>query len=322
MTYSIDVGALTPPLAVTITDTTAIDTAGGVRLQVLDQGGNVLWTDLSPAVTVNSPTELVVTHTWVAGQTDTAGTYQVRVVTFSAGMVPSYYPGDHPLTFYIGVSPLAGYCTLAQARTAGATGTDAEVLEAIAAGRRRIDRFTGDTFAPTRMTVVAAARHDGTVLLPRIVQAIESVRPVGGSSLAVTAYRALSSRIPGQVDAVILGGAGYANPLIVGAEPWNGGWAGFVGNLATGQVEVGGVFGWDEPPPEVVTANAALAASIRAGELPAAGTVGPDTDDEGNVVKVTVGGSTVTTPAQRTTGNADADAQLAGLVRQWVRFGA
>jgi hypothetical protein len=172
------------------------------------------------------------------------------------------------------------------------------------------------------MTVVAPARYDGTVLLPRVVQAVESVRPVGGSPIASTAYRALSSRLPGQVDAVVLGGAGYADPLVVGAEPWSGGWAGFVGNLATGQLEVTGVFGWDEPPPEVVTANAALAASIRAGDLPAAGQVGPDTDDEGNVVKVTVGGSTVTTPMQRTTGNADADAQLAGFVRRYVRFGA
>lgn len=320
MTYAIDVGALTPALAVTITDTVAIDTAGGVQLQVLDQAGNLLFTDAAPAVTVNSPTELVVTHTWQPGQTDTAGTYQVRVVTYSAGMAPSYYPGSGALTFYVGLAPLAGYCSIEQARDAGATGTDAEVLEAIAAGRRRIDRFTGDTFAPTRMVVVGVARNDGTVLMPRVVRSVEYVRPVGGGKLAPGSWRALSSLTPGQVDAVILGGPGYADPLIVGAEPWRGGWRGFVGNLLTGQLEVGGIFGWDEPPPEVVTANAYLAAQVTSGSLPGGGTLGPDTDDEGNVVKVTVS-TGAPTPQQRTTGSADADGQLAGLVRRYVRFG-
>lgn len=317
MGYAIDVGDLTPPLVVTISDTAAIDTAGGVRLDVLDEAGNLVFTDPAPGVT-GSGTSRVVTHTWVAGQTDVAGDYGVQVRTISAGGAVSVYPGDGPIPFTIGVAAPAGYATLAQARAAGATGTDAEVQAAIDAGRRLIDRHCADTFAPTRLTIVSAVRNDGTALLWRTVRAIEAVRMVGGGTIA--SWRALSSRTPGQVDAVIVGGYGFGDPLIAGAEPWRGGWANLYGQLATGQVEVTGVFGWDAPPPEVVNANAILAAAITTGAAAPATPAGPDTDDEGNVVVVTVGGGTPVTAGQRTTGNAAADAMLTGLVAQRVRL--
>lgn len=319
--YSIDVGALTPALAVTITDAAPIDATGGVTLQVLDESGNLKLTDPAPTVApvVGNPNALVVTHNWVQGQTDLAGIYQVRVITKNAGGVPSTYPGDSPLTFYIGLAPLAGYCTIQQARDQGATGTDAEVLADIAEARLRIDRYTGDTFAPTRMVVVSRVRNDGTALMPRIVRSVEYVQPVGGTPLASSAWRALSSRTPGQVDAVVVGGMGYGDPLIVGAEPWRGGWQNLLGNLATGQVQVGGIFGWDAPPPEVIAACAVLAAQISTGALPGVGGTGLDTDDEGNVVTITQT-ATASPTASRTTGNAEADAQLAPLVarRIWL----
>jgi hypothetical protein len=164
------------------------------------------------------------------------------------------------------------------------------------------------------MEVVGRVAPDGTVLLPRIVRSISRVTAVGATTpLATSVWRALSSRTPGQVDAVIIGGWGVGDPLIAGAEPWNGGWSNLLGGLATGQVEVVGSFGWDEPPVEVQAAAAMLAASITAGSLPISGSTGPDTDDEGNVVKVTVGVTAGITGGVRTTGNAEADAMLAGL---------
>lgn len=315
MAYDIDPGDLTPPLVMTITDTAPINTGAGVVLRFTDEAGNVLFTDNAPGVNATDPLAVVLTHNWVAGQTDVAGTYGVQAVV--GGTQP--YPATGPIAWTIGAGqPL--YCTVAQARAAGATGTDAEVTDAIRAARRRIDRHTGDTFAPTTMEVVGRVSADGTVLLPRIVRSVDRVTPVGRTApLGVGTWRALSSRTPGQVDAVLIGGAGVGDPLIAGAEPWNGGWANLLGGLATGQVEVVGSFGWDEPPVEVAAAAAMLAASIRAGELPITTPTGPDTDDEGNVVKVTVG-ATAPTTSGRTTGHEGADALLAALHHNRTRL--
>lgn len=306
MTYDIDPGVLAPPLVLTLTDTNPIPVGSGVVVRFTDEAGNLLFTDASPAVDATNPLAVLVTHTWVNGQTDVPGTYGAQALV-----------GGDPwpmVTWSIGAGTPPLYCTLAQARAAGATGTDQEVTDAILAARRRIDRHTGDTFAPTLMELVGRVSPDGTVLLPRIVRSIDRVTPVGRTDpLATTAWRALSSRTPGQVDAVLIGGVGVGDPLIAGAEPWMGGWANLLGGLATGQVEVVGSFGWDEPPVEVAAAAAILAASIRAGSLPLTTRTGPDTDDEGNVVKVTVGATSAPTTGMRTTGNAEADALLAGL---------
>jgi hypothetical protein len=317
-TYDIDPGVLAPPLVVTLTDTNPIDTGAGVVLQFTDEAGNLLFTDAAPAVDATNPLAVLVTHTWVAGQTDVPGIYGVQALV-----------GGDPwpvVTWSIGQGGTALYCTLTQARQAGATGSDQEVTDAIKAARRRIDRFTGDTFAPTQLEVTARVAGDGTALLPRRVIAVSRVTPVTAVGepvrvpLPAASWRAVSSRSIGQVDAVLIGGLGYGDALIAGAEPWRGGWGNLLGNLGTGQVEVVGTFGWDEPPPEVVAAAALLASAIRAGTLDGVTPAGPDTDDEGNVVKVTASAPGGAAPGERTTGLAAADAQLAGLVRSRFRL--
>jgi hypothetical protein len=309
MSYDIPRGALTPPLVVTITDTVPINVSD-VDLIITDESGNVVLVDPAPIVNASNPLSVIVTHNWSAGQTDVSGTFGVQV---DAG---GLYPGSGPLTFTIGLGTLAGYCSIAQARAAGATGTDQQVADAIVAARKRIDRYCSDTFAPTRMEVVTNVRADGTALLHRRVRSVETVTPVGRDTpVTEGAYLVTSSRTPGQVDAVLFGAGGErGDALIVGAEPWNGGWANLIGSLATGQIEVVGSFGWDETPAEVITASASLAALITGG---GAG-VGPDVDDDGNVVRVTA--APIEEARGQTTGNAAVDAQLQHLRDDRVRL--
>jgi hypothetical protein len=306
VTYDIDVGALTPPLQLTATDTSAISVAGGVVLRILDEAGNVVITDNAPTVDASNPLAVKVTHTWLLGQTDIAGTYGAQAIISGVSYPPA------PASFTIGAGAATRYCTIQQARDVGATGTDAEVGDAIAAARQLIDRYCSDSFAPTPMTLVATVGGDGTALLPRRVRQVTRVAAVGSpNALATTAYTVLSSRMFGQVDAVILGGGGsYGDPIVAGAEPWNGGWANLIGRFATGQIEVTGVFGWDAPPMPVTAACALLAARITSGALEVGGPL-PDTDEEGNVIKVTAG-STPPVASSRTTGDAGADALLFG----------
>lgn len=211
------------------------------------------------------------------------------------------------------------YCTVAEARAAGATGTDGEVEAAIGTARVLIDRYTGSVWEPTPALVVAIVAPDGSALLPWPVRAIESVTVVGSPvALPDGAWRALSSLTRGQVDAVLVGAGRAADILVVGAEPWRGGYAALLSGAlgGTGQVEVLGTFGPDHPPVEVRDAAAALAAWRQKGGtlLPV---TGPDTDDEGNVVSVTV--NMAAAPVRsRTTGLPGADALLAPLIRSAV----
>ncbi len=314
MTYDIDVGALTPPLVLTATDTSAINVAGGVQLLISDEAGNVIYTDNAPAVNASNPLAVVITHTWVAPQTAVAGTYGAQAIIAGQAYPPS------PAPFTIGAGTSTRYCTIQQARDAGATGTDTEVGDAITAARRLIDRYCEDSFTPTPMTLVAVVQPTGVALLPRTVQQVTRVQPVGSTvPLAATAYAVLSSRMLGQVDAVIIGGGGYgSDPLIAGAEPWNGGWGGLVERFATGQLEVTGTFGWDAPPLQVTAAAAMLAAQLRLGTLDTGGAV-PDVDADGNVVVVTAS-TTAPQPAASSTGDAGADAQLFGMRRNRLRL--
>lgn len=211
------------------------------------------------------------------------------------------------------------YSTVQQARDAGATGTDAEITTALTTARDRIDRYTGDRFAPTPLTIVATVRNDGTALLPFIVRSVDSVTPVGSSQpLAAGAWQSLSSLTYGQIDAVVIGTAnGRGDPLIAGAEPWNGGWANLLSRLTTGQIQIAGTFGWDAPPPEVISASAELAAAITTGNA-VSGSTGPDTDDEGNVVRVTVAAAAAAVGV--TTGSQPIDARLAHLRRDRIHL--
>lgn len=220
------------------------------------------------------------------------------------------------------------YATEDQARRAGAVGTTAEVLAAIGAADAAIERYTGDVFAAGAVTVVADVGTDGVAVLHRRVQSVSAVRPVGSSTaFPAGSYIVTSSDIPGQVDAVVFGGAGLYDELVVGAEPWNGGYVGLATRAAGARVEVDGSFGWDAPPAPVTEASAILAAEstvalAAAREAGAGGDVA--VDDEGNVLSITVGGRDPATGevATRTTGNANVDAMLAPFVRSRTRIGS
>lgn len=212
------------------------------------------------------------------------------------------------------------YATIDEARDAGAQGDDAAVLVALLAARRVIDRYTGDVFAPTVITVVARPAPDGTTQLPYRVRSVSSVRPVGeGAVLPAASYLVTSSATPGQIDAVMLGRGSTFDLLRLGAEPWNGGYRGLVSSSVTGQVEVTGEFGPDETPREVAECTALLAAHLTTLSTATPGAPGslPDTDDEGNVVVITVSAQVRRAP---TTGHELVDALLSGYVRQRIEF--
>lgn len=208
------------------------------------------------------------------------------------------------------------YCTVAQARAAGATGTDAEVTAAILAAQQRVDRFTSEIWETRPATTVRARfRGDGLALLPRRVQTVDSVTYAGSTvPLGAAAYRVRSSAVIGDVDAVeYVSGMGSWNDLVVGAERWNGGWA----NLGVGsrdQVLVVGTFGHETTPAAVAEATALLAASIRTegGEAP------EGTDAEGNASGLP---DPELTPAGVGTGLAQVDDLLRPYRRQPLRVG-
>lgn len=208
------------------------------------------------------------------------------------------------------------YCTIEQARAAGATGSDEFVASCIVDARELIDQYTGDMFEPTVATIVARVAPDGTAQLPVQVRSVSAVRVVGATvALPESGYLVLSSSVRGQIDAVVLGGGGRSDILVVGAEPWNGGYSGLVDGR-TGQVAVTGLYGHETPPVRVRDCAAVLAASRSTGATsmsvpgPAVGV--PDTDDEGNAVSITVDAEA---PRARTTGNAAVDVALGPFVR-------
>lgn len=213
------------------------------------------------------------------------------------------------------------YCTLEQARAAGAVGTDEQVAAAIADAGRLIDAYTGTVWEPRQLELVARVESDGAVFLPYVVQSVTAVTPVGGQDpLPDGGYLVLSSRTPGQVDAIVFGGRGWANALVLGAEPWAGGYANLLRGSVTGQVTVAGTFGPEVTPPEVVDAARALAAwRTTSGSLVTA--PGPvQTNDEGDSVAITLTVEQATTRSH-TTGLGAVDAVLAPLIRQPIRIG-
>lgn len=221
------------------------------------------------------------------------------------------------------------YATIAQARAAGATGSDADVEALIEAAMVRVDMHTREWWEPRTATVVARVEVDGTCLLPRRVRVVDTVTPrvragVTATALPATAYRVSTSATLGDVDAVLIGsGAGGGwDDLVAGAESWAGGWAGLFGRWAAEQVEVAGEWGHDAPPSAVSQATALVAAWIQ--EQAAGGltdpdaTSGLDVDDEGNNVRITPRqpGPDEGVPGRRpTTGVPAADALLIPYLR-------
>ena len=216
------------------------------------------------------------------------------------------------------------YCTVELARERGAEGDDAAVEAAIVAAGDLIDRYTGRVWSPVDAVVVARVAADGTAFLPWQVDAVTEVRVLGAPSpLALSAFAVTSSKVYGGVDAVHLGGGGWADPLIAGAEPWSGGWS----NLLRGveRVQVTGTFGPDATPTIIRDAAAALAVWLTTGGSlvpPSPSTPGGnpvDTDDEGNVLSITVD-ATQGVPRTPTTGLDTVDAALAAYVSPRVVF--
>ncbi|MFD7066077.1 hypothetical protein ACFV97_02450 [Streptomyces sp. NPDC059913] len=215
------------------------------------------------------------------------------------------------------------YCTVAQARDAGTTGTDAEVSAWIAAATERITAYTQQCFEPTPLVIVADVAPDGTVLLPRRVRSVSSVTPVVSGdtapSLPSSAYRVTSSDVFGQVDALYLRWGGY-DDLIAGAESWAGGWRGLWDRWGQEQARISGEFGYDSVPPLVAQACALLAAHIQASAAPsdadAAQAPGLDVDDEGNNVRIEDDESTTPVSPSASTGSTQVDALLAGYLNR------
>lgn len=205
------------------------------------------------------------------------------------------------------------YATLEQARAAGAAGDDATVTDALSTARDLIDRFTREWWEPTPATVSTVVRRDGFAPLPYVVQAVTSVVATStGNVLAPEAYRVLSSTVEGEPDGIQLAVYG-SDPIVLGAEPWAGGYAGLLDRVGRA-VRVTGTFGAAVTPPVVAESAARLAAWVTAtgGFGP---TRAPDVDLEGNALTVSVDAD-APRPVGRTTGLPDVDLALtaAGLV--------
>lgn len=226
--------------------------------------------------------------------------------------------------------PGTPYCTRAQARDAGAIGTDTQVDLAIATAVERVDAFTGDLFSPRTTTVVADLQPDGRAFLPYRITSAAGITAVVDAdtdvAYAAAGWRAYSSADLGAVDSVGIGQAYVgSNILVVGLEPWNRTRWGQVG-----QVKVTGSFGWQDTPATVTWATAQLAAII-AGQMRQDDDANPvtptpqtstTTDPEGNVLPVVPPFSDTAdqvewdpATADRTTGSRKVDAALVAFRR-------
>lgn len=323
------------------------DTGPSPRAQLLDANGNPVnltgatvrfkaRRHLGAALTVDAAAmvEGPATSGWVhwdpavtdTEDADVGGHLAEWQVTFSGGAVQTFPGGDAFDILLIGAdldSPVSaagpGYAPRALARQYGVSGQDAEVDAAIAAAQLRVDDFTGHRWQAAAQTVVAAISGKGVALLPLQIDPAQpvQVRPVGATTdLPATSYQVTSSRTRGQVDAVWLG-VGGSDPIIAGAEPWNGGWANLLPR--TGQLQVTGTFGTAAVPYEVQLATALVAADLQAAGQAGEQDVRPDTDDEGNVVRIAAGRPDAPEPG-RTTGTPLADQLLRPLRRQAVRL--
>lgn len=222
---------------------------------------------------------------------------------------------------------MSSYCTADEAKSAGATGSAVELTAAILAASERVERYTSELFTPTAQTREVLVDVNGVAHVHKRIKTVTSVSWAGvGSALPVESYRVHSSSTIGGRDTIELV-LSYADVTVLGAEPWNGGWANLT-NTRDPRVTIVGTFGWDEPPQSVRMATALIAALIRGvdvdAEVPTL-----RADAEGNVLPVVPQRDSATTPApdraplrSRTTGSAAADALLASYVREPVRMRA
>jgi hypothetical protein len=227
---------------------------------------------------------------------------------------------------------MSSYATLEEARSAGATGSDAEVTDAIIEASARVERYTGELFTPTALTLELTVDGDGIARPRKRIQSVTAVTWVGAPApIAVTGYRVSSSLSGGRDEIALYGDLSWADVTVLGAEPWNGGWAN-LSRTREPRVTVVGSFGWDAPPHDVVQATAVIAARIRSEDVLTDTASGGTTEDaEGNVIPV-VPPFRVDQVEQRvqldarvrhrTTGVLRADVLLAPYVREPVRIRA
>lgn len=216
------------------------------------------------------------------------------------------------------------YCTEAQARARGATGSAGDVEAAIVAAMERIDTFTGDHFKTFTDTARLRVKGDWAGSQRRIqsVVSVERVMQVSGAAPTVFAVPALAFQVSPYGIRFASGGGDI---LIAGAEPWRGGWENLTGSLDGIYVDVEGVFGWPEVP-DAVREAAALLAGDHAPLVWA-----PHANDEGDPIGVPQSDTENRTPLpegvgpagrlERTTGNAEADRLLAPYISSVVKVG-
>lgn len=214
------------------------------------------------------------------------------------------------------------YCTREQVKSAGGTGSVAELDDAIAAATERVENYTSEWFEPRTETMVLRVDKDGIARPRRKVASITSLAWVSvgaGVPIEPGTYRI------GALDRIELYGlTSWYDDTIHGAESYVGGFA----NLLRGrdrEVSVEGVFGYDEPPVSVQLATAMIAAQLRGADADSE-VPGSRTDVEGNVLPVVPRKDAPQGDREplrdRTTGVAAADALLASYVREPVRLRA
>lgn len=222
------------------------------------------------------------------------------------------------------------YCSITQAKDAGARGTDAEVTAAINEATARVERYTADLFVPVELTLQRPLDPDGYVRLGKRIISIQSVRYATLTTLLdPSAYR--FSDVSGDRLSFI-GSLAWSDVTVNGAEPYSGGWANLTG--PDPEVVVVGTFGRDTPPLDVQRATAIIAAHIRGADEtpdPAGTDASSHVDLEGNVLPVVPPFTDVAADRARaqssvvrarTTGVDEADALLAPYVREPVRLRA
>lgn len=156
------------------------------------------------------------------------------------------------------------YCAVADVRALGITEEQAsdEVVEsAIAGAEDVVNRFTGDLFEPTELTVAGTVGDDGAVRLPLTVTDPGAVTAVAwaetpDSAMGTDSYTVSTSLTPGAADAVWLRRRGWDDE-ISGAEREVGGFRNL--NRVGRRVLVTGTFGWAAVPLAVRNATVRLA---------------------------------------------------------------
>lgn len=94
MTFRIKQHDLEPPLVIDVSGSSG-NLNGVVSWKVIGKrGSTIVFTDTAPTIVISTPTAAVVTHRWVAGETDVIGVLNIEVeATWPTGR-PQTFPPD------------------------------------------------------------------------------------------------------------------------------------------------------------------------------------------------------------------------------------